>query len=147
MNSQLQNSVERWLVQENYEFKELKSNENNFQYNIKNLGSYKITVEIFEPKKQLGVIVIGGQIFLQNRQTARYLKLTELEQQKFKSDVKLFCDSIHAIHKIFREDGKVTVKVYVVLDKVDILKQVILDSINQVVEMSEKTHRFIMKTF
>ena len=146
--SHLQNNVERWLLHENYSFNESKTDEDSFRFTVKGLGAYKIPIDIFEPKKQQGVIVVGGKVFLQNRQTARFLQLNEEEQQKFKNSVKNFCDSIRAIHKIFREDGKVVVGVYVVLDKVELFtQQIVLDAINQVLEMSEKTNQFIMKTF
>ncbi|MGQ0376653.1 MAG: DUF2299 family protein [Nitrososphaerota archaeon] len=146
--SQLQNSIERWLFHENYTFNESKTDENAFHFIIKGSGADKIPIEIFEPKKQPGVIVLGGKIFLQNRHTARFLKLNEEEQEKFKNSVKDFCDSIKVVHRVFREDGKVVVGVYVVLDKVEqFTQQVVLDAINQVLEMSEKTSRFIMKTF
>jgi len=146
--SQLQDSVERWLFHENYAFSEIKTDEDTFRFIIKGLGADKIPIEIFEPKKQLGVIVLGVKIFLQNKQIARFLKLNEEEQKKFKNIVKGFCDSISAVHRIFREDGKVVVGVYVVLDNVELFtQQVVLDAINQVLEMSEKTNRFIMKTF
>ncbi len=148
MNSHLADKIERWLVHENYQFTSLKSSENDFHFILKNFGSYNIPIEVFEPKKQAGVIVLGGKIFLPNKQTARYLKLLESEQQKFKDSLKMFCDSIRAIHKIFREDGKVVVSVYLVLDNVEVLSQeLLMTSINQILEMSEKTNRYIMKTF
>ena len=81
-------------------------------------------------------------------QTTLRIKRNEQEQQKFKNSVKGFCDSIRIVHRIFREDGKVVVGVYVVLDKVErFTQQIMLDAINQVLEMSEKTNQFIMKTF
>ena len=146
--SQLQDSVERWLFHENYSFRESKTDEDVFRFILKGLGAYKIPIEIFEPKKQSGMIVLGGKIFLQNRHTARFLKLNEEEQQKFKNSVKDFCNSINAVHRIFREDGKVVVGAYMVLDNVErFTQQIVLDAINQVLDMSEKTSRFIMKTF
>ena len=72
--SQLQDSVERWLFHENYSFKESKIKEDTFRFIIKGLGAYKIPIEIFEPKKQSGVIVLGGKIFLQNRSTLFFFK-------------------------------------------------------------------------
>lgn len=146
--SRLQNNIERWLIHENYSFKGVKSSEDNFRLLIKGMGALKIPIEIFEPKKQPGVIVLGGKLFLQNRQTARYLKLNEQEQQKFKNSVKDFCNSIMVIHKIFRDDGKVVIGVYVVLDKIEqFSQQIILDALTQVSDMSERVNRFIMKTF
>ena len=144
----LRDNVERWLIHENYRFKDVKSDENSFCLRIKDVGSFGIPIEIFEPKKQQGILVLGGKVFFRNPQTARYLKLTEAEQEKFKNSVKDFCDSIQAIHKIFKEDGKVVIGVYVVLDKVENFTQdIVLNSLGQVIEMSEKTYQFVGKTF
>ncbi len=148
VNNRLHDSVERWLVHENYRFKDVKSDENTFCIRVKNVGSFGIPIEIFEPKKQVGVLVIGGKVFFKNRQTARYNNLTESEREKFHNSVKDYCDSIQAIHKIFKEDGKVVIAIYVVLDKVDRFTQdMILNSIGHVIEMSEKTSQFVFKTF
>jgi len=144
----LRDNVERWLIHENYRFKNVKNDENSFCLRIKDVGSFGIPIEIFESKKQPGVLILGGKVFFRNPQTARYLKLTEAEQDKFKNSVKNFCDSIQTVHKIFREDGKVVIGIYVVLDKVEKFTQdVVLNSIDQVIEKSEKTSQFIGKTF
>lgn len=144
----LRDNVERWLIHENYRFKNVKNDENSFCLRIKDVGSFGIPIEIFEPKKQPGVLILGGKVFFRNPQTARYLKLTEAEQEKFKNSVKNFCDSIQTIHKIFREDGKVVIGIYVVLDKVEKFTQdIVLNSLGQVIENSEKTSQFIGKTF
>jgi len=144
----LRDNVERWLIHENYRFKNVKNDENSFCLRIKDVGSFGIPIEIFEPKKQPGVLILGGKVFFRNPQTARYLKLTEAEQDKFKNSVKIFCDSIQTVHKIFREDGKVVIGIYVVLDKVEKFTQdVVLNSLDQVIEKSEKTSQFIGKTF
>jgi len=146
--NKLRDNVERWLVHENYSFKAVKSDEDTFRILIKDIGSFKIPIEIFEPKKQSGVIVLSGKVFLRNPQTARYNKLTDSEQEKFKNLVKGFCDSIHAIHKIFKEDGKVVIGVYLVLDNVEkFTQEVVRYALGQVTEMSEKTYQFITKTF
>lgn len=146
--SQLRNNVERWLIHENYSFKDVKSNEDSFRIRIKDIGSFKIPIEIFEPKTQSNVLVLGGKVFLRNPQTARYNKLTDSEQEKFKNSVKDFCDSIRAIHKIFKEDGKVVIGIYLVLDKIERFTQEnVLEALGKVTEMSEKTYQFINKTF
>ncbi len=144
----LRDNVERWLIHENYRFKDVKNDENSFCLRIKNVGSFGIPIEIFEPKKQPGILVLGGKVFFRNPQTARYLKLTEDEQEKFKNSVKNFCDSIQAIHKVFKEDGKVVIGIYVVLDKVErFTQEMVLDTLGRVIEKSERTYQFIGKTF
>ena len=145
---QLRNNVERWFVHENYSFKNVKSDEDSFKILIRDVGSFRIPIEVFEPKKQIGVLVLGGKVFFRNPQTARYNKLTDSEREKFKDSVKDFCDSIRAIHKIFKEDGKVVIGVYLVLDKINKFTQEdVLTALNQIIEMSEKTYQFINKTF
>ena len=146
--NQLRDNVERWLIHENYSFKDVKSDDNSFRFVIKDIGSFRIPIEIFEPKAQRGVLVLGGKVFFRNPQTARYNKLTDSEKEKFKSSVKDFCDSIFAIHKIFKENGKVTIGVYLVLDKVErFTQQNVLEAMDKVTEMSEKTYQYISKTF
>ena len=147
-NNRLRDSVERWLIHENYKFSINKKEDSSFCMVLKNVGSYGTPVEIFEPEKQLGVLVIGGKTFFKNNQTLRYNKLTDSEREKFHNSVKDYCDSIFAIHKIFKEDGKVVIEVFVVLDKVErFTQELVMDTINKVIEMSEKVNRFVLKTF
>ena len=147
-DNRLRDNVERWLIHENYSFKNVEDENNNFTIRVNDVGSFRIPIEIFEPKKQSGVLVLGGKVYLKNRQTGRYLKLTDSERQKFQNSVKEYCDSIRAVSKIFKEDGKVVVGIYLVLDKVkNFNQQIVLDALGQVTEMSEKTNQFIMKTF
>ena len=146
--NRLQNNVERWLVHENYKFSNKKTDDVTFCSVIKNVGTYGTPIEIFEPKNQLGVLVLGGKAFFKNNQTLRYNKLNESERETFHESVKDYCNSIYARSKIFKEDGKVVVGVYVVIDKVEqFTQQVVIDNISKVNEMSEKVTRFVLKTF
>jgi hypothetical protein len=146
--NRLQNNVERWLVHENYKFSNKKTEDATFCSVIKNVGTFGTPIEIFEPKNQLGVLVLGGKVFFKNNQTLRYNKLTESERENFHDSVKDYCNSIYAISKVFKEDGKVVVGVYVVLDKVEqFTQQIVMDTISQINEMSEKVTRFVLKTF
>ncbi len=146
--NQLRNNVERWLIHENYKFSNKKNDDTTFCTVIKHVGSFGTPIEIFEPKNQLGVLVLGGKIFLKNNQTLRYNKLTNAEREEFHRSVKEYCNSIYAINKIFKEDGKVVIGVYVVLDKVErFTQQLVVDTMAKIIEMSEKVTRFVLKTF
>ena len=146
--NQLRNNVERWLVHENYKFSNKKNDDATFCSVIKNVGTFGTPIEIFEPKNQLGVLVFGGKVFFKNNHTLRYNKLTESERENFHDSVKNYCDSIYAISKVFKEDGKVVVGVYVVLDKIEqFTQELVIDTIGKVNEMGEKVNRFILKTF
>ena len=146
--NRLRDSIERWLIHENYKFTNKKNDTASFCIVIKNVGSFGTPVEIFEPKKQLGVLVIGGKTFFKNNQTLRYNKLTDSEREKFHNSVKEFCDSIYAVSKIFKEDGKVVIQVFVVQDKVErFTQELVIDTISKVIEMCEKVNRFVLKTF
>ena len=146
--NQLRNNVERWLIHENYKFSNKKNDDATFCTVIKHVGSLGTPIEIFEPKNQPGVLVLGGKIFFKNNQTLRYNKLTDAEREKFHNSVKEYCNSIYAINKIFKEDGKVVIGVYVVLDdKENINQQTMLEAIDSVSEKYDKTSRFLLKTF
>ncbi|EPA04917.1 hypothetical protein BG20_I1097 [Candidatus Nitrosarchaeum limnium BG20] len=144
----MRDNIERWLIHEGLSFQEMKNPENTFQILVKHAGKYGIPTEIFEPKSQPGVIVIGAKVILKDNQIARYLGFTEDEKEKFERRVAEYCNSIQAINRIVTEDGKQKVGVFVVLDdKENINQQTVLDAINKASELHEKTSRFLMKTF
>ena len=141
-------SVERWLIHEDYKFSDIKNEENNFQIVIKHTGSFGTPIEIFQPKNQPNVLVVGGKISLKNRQNARYLNLNEIEKGNFEKKVEDFCNSIQAIHKFLEENGKKIIGVYVVIeDETKFNQQDFANVIQQVTEMSERTTQYLMKTF
>ena len=144
----MRDNVERWLIHEGLSFEDIKNPENSFQILVKHAGQYGIPVEIFEPKAQKGILVIGSKVIMKNNQIARYLGFNKEEKDKFEKKVADFCYSIQAINKNISEDGKQKIGVYVVLDKEENLNQQgVFDAIDRVSEMHEKTSRFLMKTF
>ena len=144
----MHDKIERWLIHENYSFKELKTDENTFHFLIKHAGSSGAPVEIFEPKSQSNVLVIGAKANLKNNQIARYLQLTDEEKGKFEKKIADFCYNIKAVHRFLEEDGKRKVGVYIVIeDKETVDQQVIYDKIDAVSEMHEKTTKFLLKAF
>ncbi len=144
----MRDNVERWLIHEGLSFQEVKNPENSFQILVKHAGQYGIPVEIFEPKAQSGILVIGAKVIMKNKQIARYLGFSDEEKEIFEKKVSDFCNSIHAINKIITEDGKQKIGVYLVLDdKENINQQTVFDAMDRVSEMHEKTARFLMKTF
>ena len=146
--SRLQDSVERWLIHEGLSFESIKSTENIFQMLVKHAGKTGIPVEIFEPKGQPGILVIGAKVVMKNSQIARYLGFNQQEKERFEKKVTDFCYSIQAINKNITEDGKQKIGVYVVLDdKENINQQTVFDAIESVSEKYEKTSRFLLKTF
>ena len=146
--ARMRDNMERWLIHEGHSFDEIKNPENSFQILVKHAGQYDIPVEIFEPKSQSGIIVIGAKVVMKTKQISRYLGFTEAEKKRFETRVLDFCNSIQAISKVITEDGKQKIGVYVVLDdKENINQQSVFNAIDSVSEMHEKTSRFLMKTF
>lgn len=144
----MRDNVERWLIHESLPFNQIKNEENSFQILVKHAGQYGIPVDIFEPKAQLGILVIGAKIEMKNNQIIRYRGFNDEEKNKFGNKISDFCNSIEAISKIITEDGKQKVAVYVVLDnKENINQQAMFDAIDAVSEKHEKTSRFLLKTF
>jgi len=146
--SRMRDNVERWLIHESLSFNPVKSEENSFQILVKHAGQYGIPVDIFEPKSQLGILVVGAKVEMKNNQIIRYRGFTDEEKSKFSDKLSDFCNSIQAISKIITEDGKQKVAVYVVLDdKENINQQTMLDAIDSLSEKHERTSRFLLKTF
>ncbi|MDH3279466.1 MAG: DUF2299 domain-containing protein [Nitrosopumilus sp.] len=146
--SKMRDNVERWVIHEGLSFEEVKNPENNFQVLVKHAGQYGIPVDVFEPKGQPGILVIGAKVIMKNSQISRYLEFNAEEKEKFEKKVADFCYSIQAINKIITEDGKQKVGVYVVMDdKENINQQTMLDAIDKVSEIHEKTSRYLLKTF
>ena len=146
--SRMRDNVERWLIHESLSFNSVKSEENSFQILVKHAGQYGIPVDIFEPKSQLGILVVGAKVEMKNNQIIRYRGFTEEENSKFSDKLSDFCNSIEAISKIITEDGKQKIAVYVVLDdKENINQQAMLDAIDSLSEKHERTARFLLKTF
>ena len=146
--SRMRDNVERWVIHEGLSFEEVKNPENSFQILVKHAGQSGIPVDVFEPKGQPGILVIGAKVVMKNNQIARYLGFSPDEKEKFEKKVSDFCYSIQVINKIITEDGKQKVGVYVVLDdKENINQQTMLEAIDNVSEKYDKTARFLLKTF
>jgi hypothetical protein len=144
----MRDSVERWLIHESHSFDFVKNPENSFHILVKHAGKAGSPVEIFEPKNQPGVIVVGSKIVMKNNQIVRYLGFNSEEKERFEKKVGEYCHSLQAVNKMIEEDGKQKIGVYVILDdKVDINQQNLFDAVNRVSVMHEKTERFLLKTF
>jgi len=144
----LHEDVQRWLIQENYSYIEAETEEDNFKIIIKNADTFGNNLEIFEPKQQANILVIGIKVPLKNNQMMRFLKLNGKEKENFEKKITDFCYSIKAINKFFDEDGKKKVGVYIVLDKKEQLNQPSFTKIlTQIMEISDKTSQFLYKAF
>jgi len=144
--SRLRDNVERWLVHENYQFEQVKSDEASFKILIKNSDGLGNDTEVFEPKGQENILVIGIKIALKTKQQMRFRELTDTEQENYKKKIDDFCYSIKAVHKFLDENGKKMVGVYIVLDKQEHLNQPsFFKTLQEITEMSEKTNRFLIK--
>ena len=144
--SRLRDNVERWLVHENYEFEQIKSDDSSFKILIKNSDGLGNDTEVFEPKGQENILVIGIKIALKTKQQIRFRELTDIEQENYKKKIDDFCYSIKAVHKFLDQDGKKAVGVYIVLDKQEHLNQPsFFKTLHEIIEMSEKTNRFLIK--
>ena len=144
--SRLRDNVERWLVHENYEFQETKSDDASFKILIVNSDGLGNDTEVFEPQGQENILVIGIKISLKTKQQIRFRELNEIEQDNFKQKIDDFCYSIKSVHKFLDEDGKKKVGVYIVLDKQEQINQPsFFKALQEITEMSEKTNRFLIK--
>ena len=144
--SRLRDNVERWLVHENYEFQQVKSDDSSFKILIKNSDGLGNDTEVFEPKGQENILVVGIKLALKTKQQIRFRELNEIEQENYKKKIDDFCYSIKAVHKFLDEDGKKIVGIYIVLDKQEQLNQPsFFKTLEEITKMSEKTNRFLIK--
>ena len=146
--SKLRDGVERWLTHENYPYVESKSDDTVFKILIKNGDGLGNNIEVFEPNGQENILVIGVKLSFHHKLIRRFLELNEDEQEKIKNKMADFCYSIKAVHKFLDENGKKMVGIYIVLDKPEHLNQpFFIKTLQEIVEMSEKTNRFLIKAF
>ena len=146
--SRLRDSVERWLTHENYSFKISHTDDTSFKILIKNGDGLGNNIEVFEPNNQENILVVGVKASFHHKLIRRFLELNENEKEKIKSKISDFCYSIKAVHKFLDEDGKKMVGIYIVLDKPEQLNQpFFITTLQEIVEMSEKTNRFLFKAF
>jgi len=144
----LHEDVQRWLIQENYSFNEAKTEEGNFKIKIKNADAFGNNLEIFEPKQQANILVIGIKVPLKNNQMVRFLKFTGNEKENLEKKITDFCYSIKIINKFFDEEGIKKVGVYIELDKKEQLTQPTINAtLQKIIEASEKTTQFLYKSF
>ena len=146
--TRLHDSVERWLIHENYPMNKTQSDADTFKFIIKNGDGLGNNIEIFEPKQQEGILIVGVKVELKTKLITRFLELNETEQEKLKTKIADFCYSIKAVHKFLDEDGKKKAGVYIVLDKPEQLNQAFfMKTLENIVTMSEQTNHFLIKTF
>ncbi len=146
--TRLRDDVERWLIHENYPMNKIQSDDDIFKFIIKNGDGLGNNIEIFEPKQQEGILVVGIKVELKTKLITRFLELNKTEQEKLKTKIADFCYSIKAIHKFLDEDGKKKAGVYIVLDKQEQLNQAyFMKTLENIIEMSEQTNRFLIKAF
>ena len=146
--SRLRDNVERWLIHENYSFKLSNGNDTSFKMLIKNGDGLGNNIEVFEPKGQENILVTGVKVSFHHKLIRRFLELNETEQEKIKTKIADFCYSIKAVHKFLDENGKKMVGIYIVLDKPEQLNQpFFIKTLEEIIEMSEKTNRFLIKAF
>ncbi len=144
----LRGDVERWLTHADLPFGEEIEQDYMFKFAIKHTGQTEIPIEIFEPKAQQGVLVIGAKVNMKDGQTARYLNFSNDEKESFDRKVADYCSSIRAVNRNTTENGKRKIGVYVVLDREENLSQQgLYDAIDKVSDMYQKMARFLMKTF
>ena len=147
-SNRMRDNVERWLIHDSLSFEFVKNPENSFHVLVKHAGEAGVPVEIFEPLKQSGILVVGSKVIMKNNQISRYLGFSPEEKERFEKKVGDYCYSLQAIHKMIEEDGKQKIGVYAVLDdKVDINQQTLFEAVDRVSQMHEKTARFLLKTF
>jgi len=140
--------VERWLIQGSHRFASAGTDEDSFRFLIRQEDSLASRIEIFEPKSQPGVLVIGAMCPLKNSQNARYLRLSGAERRNLERRIADYCRSIRAVHRLHEEDGRRTVGVYVVLDRKEQINQAgFAEAVRTAAGLGDMASRYLLRAF
>lgn len=146
MMTATRDNVERWLVHEGLKFRYLKGDDI-FRIVISSAGDRYEGVEVFEPRGQPGVIVVGRKCPFGPGQNARFLNMTAPEQHTVRERVASYCDSIGAVHRFLVEDGLNMVGVYIVIDAKERQNQSgFSESLPAVCEMADRLKVHLRRT-
>lgn len=149
-NTGLKNRIEKWLTEQKYSFTQINEPVYFFHFILREVGPFKITIDIFQ-KKENTYLIVGFMIFLTRILSEKINKFSSEQKDAFKRKVDDFLSTIkvdprlgYAVgHEIVSENGNYGAKYFVKIKTNDCTKEKFLKILELVESTSEKSGKFL----
>jgi hypothetical protein len=149
-NSSLKNKIEGWLTEQRYSFTQINEHVCFFHFVLKDVGSFKVIIDIFQ-KKEKPHLIVGFMIFLIKELSEKIRKYSPEQKEKLKRKVDDFLSSIrvdsrigYAVgYEIISENGNYGARYFIKSKTKNITKEKFYKILGIVESVSEKSGRFV----
>jgi len=149
-NTGLKNRIEKWLTEQKYSFTQINEPVYFFHFILREVGPFKITIDIFQKKENI-YLIVGFMIFLTRKSSEKLSKFPSEQKDAFKRKVDDFLSTIrvdprlgYAVgHEIISENGNYGAKYFVKIKTKDCTKEKFLKILELVESTSEKSGKFL----
>jgi hypothetical protein len=149
----LQNRIEKWLEEECIQFNLIFEPNHLFHFTIKDTGSLKMSIEIFQEKNK-DDLVIGFMTFLSNELTFKIQKFSQTEKEEYKRKVDVFLSTLRVDYRsgmrvgydIISENGHYGAKYFIKSKAYDCDREKLFDILQMVKKTGEASNLFLNDT-
>ena len=149
-NINLKNRIANWLTERKYSFTQINEHKYFFHFTLKDIGSFKITIDIFQ-KKEKPHLIVGFMIFLIKELSSKISKFSPEQKEVFKRKIDGFLSTVrvdprigYAVgYEIISENGNYGAKYFVKSQTNDITKEKFFKILELVESVSEKSGKFL----
>ena len=149
----LKNRIEKWLEEEGKQFNLIFEPNHLFHFTIKDTGSLKMSIELFQEKNKDDLIV-GFVTFLSNELTFKIQKFSQTEKDEYKRKVDEFLSTLRVDYRtgmrvgyeIISEKGHYGAKYFVKSKAHDCDKEKLFNILKMVEKTGEESNTFLNET-
>ena len=151
-NIGLKNKIEDWLTEKRHSFTQVNEPADFFHFTLRDVGPFKITIDIFQKKESFHLIV-GFMFFLNKRLSNMISRFSPKQKESFKRKVDEFLSTIRADprlgyrvgYEIISEKGNYGAKYFVKSKTNDCTKEKFFKMLEIVESTSAKSGEFLNK--
>lgn len=151
-NVGLKNRIENWLIEKKYSFTQVNEPEDFFHFTLRDVGSFKIIIDVFQKKENL-YLIVGFMIFLSKELSNKISKFSPEQKQSFKRKVDDFLSTIrvdsrlgYAVgYEIISENRNYGAKYFVKSKVNECTKEKFFKILKLVESTSEQSGKFLTK--
>ena len=146
----LKNRIEKWLKEEEISFSSIFEPNHLFHYTLKEIGSVKMNVEIFQEKNK-DELIVGFMTFLSNELTFKIYQFSQEQKEDFKRRIDEFLTTLRVDYRtgirvgyeIISEKGHYGAKYFVKSKAHDCDREKLFDILDMVKKTGEKSEAFL----